>query len=351
MFCRNCGTEIPDNIMYCPKCGQSQQTSPMPGPMQNPYANQYDIYEQAPKEKQGMAITSLVLGLVGLIGWLFPCCGYPITILGLIFGIIGIKKGGKTMATVGIVLSSITLVLTIINFIVAFYLNVQDQMFWQEKIEDTREIQEKIEDIREIQEEIEEEEESDNTSRNNEYKEYVMYSEYGVDDEAKKDIIYVLESRAKEYTSRADIEMKKSNSEWNVEISMPEVDDSSYEEVTKPVDVSFVGGYGTDKEEVIVSGMNINFVSIMNNDPGEDAYYICIYFDEEGSEKIAAGTEKFLNDTITIFVNDENFYSAAVCNVITDGEVALSADSYQGAELLKAILNAGSLGIEFVEVE
>ena len=341
MFCRNCRTEIPDNIMYCPKCGQSQQTSPMPGPMQNPYANQYDIYEQAPKEKQGMAITSLVLGLVGLIGWLFPCCGYPITILGLIFGIIGIKKGGKTMATVGIVLSSVTLVLTILNSIAGVYLNVQDQMFWQEKIED----------IREIQEEKEEEEESDNTSRNNEYKEYVMYSEYGVDDEAKKDIIYVLESRAKEYTSRADIEMKKSNSEWNVEISMPEVDDSSYEEVTKPVDVSFVGGYGTDKEEVIVSGMNINFVSIMENDPGEDAYDICIYFDEEGSEKIAAGTEKFLNDTITIFVNDENFYSAVVCNVITDGEVALSADSYQGAELLKAILNAGSLGIEFVEVE
>lgn len=67
---------------------------------------------QAPKEQTGLSIASLVLGICGLLAWCLPCLGYPVTITGLVLGIIGMKKGGKTMAIVGIVLSGLSLLLT-----------------------------------------------------------------------------------------------------------------------------------------------------------------------------------------------------------------------------------------------
>ena len=51
---------------------------------------------------------------VGILAWLIPLFGFPITILGLVFGIIGVKKGGKGIAIAGIVLSAITLLFTTI---------------------------------------------------------------------------------------------------------------------------------------------------------------------------------------------------------------------------------------------
>ncbi len=86
----------------------------------NDYSQQSFGYTGAPvvqEEKKGMSIASLVLGICGFIAWCIPLIGYPVTILGIIFGAVGMKKGGKKLAIAGIICSAITLVFTLINSI------------------------------------------------------------------------------------------------------------------------------------------------------------------------------------------------------------------------------------------
>ena len=76
----------------------------------------------------GQATASLVLGIVSLIAWLLPIVGLPVAITGLVLGILsasGVKRG---MAITGIVLSSIGLVLGVINFAVGAYLGATGQL-------------------------------------------------------------------------------------------------------------------------------------------------------------------------------------------------------------------------------
>lgn len=74
----------------------------------------YQGPEQQPEQK-GQSIASLVLGLCGLVAWCIPLFGYPVSIVGLILGITGSKKGGKNMAIAGIILCIICLIATLIN--------------------------------------------------------------------------------------------------------------------------------------------------------------------------------------------------------------------------------------------
>ncbi len=67
---------------------------------------------QAPESgKTGLAIASLVMGILGIV---LCCCGFGFIAapLGLIFGIISLvkKRGGKGMAITGIILSALTAV-------------------------------------------------------------------------------------------------------------------------------------------------------------------------------------------------------------------------------------------------
>lgn len=82
------------------------------------YTNSYPVEDSS---ANGMAIASLVLGIVS-----FFCCGLPCSVVGLILGIISKKRkpenNGK--ATAGIVLSIIALVLWSAYFILAMVTNV-----------------------------------------------------------------------------------------------------------------------------------------------------------------------------------------------------------------------------------
>ena len=66
-------------------------------------------------EKKGQSIASLVLGICSFIAWIFPLFGYPVTIVGIVMGALGMKKGGKGMAIAGIVCSFIGFILTLLN--------------------------------------------------------------------------------------------------------------------------------------------------------------------------------------------------------------------------------------------
>ena len=72
----------------------------------------------------GKSIASFVLGIVGIFAWLLPCVGYPVTIVGLILGIVARKKEKNGFNLTGIILSAITLALTLGNSILGVILTL-----------------------------------------------------------------------------------------------------------------------------------------------------------------------------------------------------------------------------------
>ncbi|MCU6761239.1 Uncharacterised protein [uncultured Roseburia sp.] len=76
------------------------------------------------ENKNTAAIIALVLGLVGIIAWLIPLFGYPVTIIAIVFGVKGRKIDfQKGMATAGLVLGIIFLVFSVLNSIAGIVLN------------------------------------------------------------------------------------------------------------------------------------------------------------------------------------------------------------------------------------
>ena len=63
---------------------------------------------------KGVGIVSLIFGILGLL-----CCLFPVfSITGLITGIIGVSKGAKATAKVGLILSIIGLVFFLIALVI-----------------------------------------------------------------------------------------------------------------------------------------------------------------------------------------------------------------------------------------
>ena len=74
--------------------------------------------EPEKKKTSGLAVASLVCGIIGLVGCCVPYIGVILSILGLIFGIITIAKGFNGFSLAGIILSSFALVFGIISLII-----------------------------------------------------------------------------------------------------------------------------------------------------------------------------------------------------------------------------------------
>ncbi len=122
MYCSKCGQNNVDEAAFCVSCGeplnQTQQQPEQPSAAQQT-ANVY--YQPAPQQPQqpgqtqpkpgqGMAVASMVLGIVSLF-----CAAIITGILAIIFGGVAKSKGNKSgMATAGIVLGIIGIVLYII---------------------------------------------------------------------------------------------------------------------------------------------------------------------------------------------------------------------------------------------
>ena len=67
------------------------------------------------QQKNGMAIASLVLGIVSIVFiWIYWGVGILAAVVGLILGIIARNQSPNTMATAGIVLSVIALAVNIV---------------------------------------------------------------------------------------------------------------------------------------------------------------------------------------------------------------------------------------------
>ncbi len=91
-YCANCGTEIKEGDTKCLKCGR--------------------VFGGNKKETNAMAIAGIV-------------CSFLVPLLGLIFSIVGLNKSktlndGKELSIVGIVISSILLVVRLIAIVFFF---------------------------------------------------------------------------------------------------------------------------------------------------------------------------------------------------------------------------------------
>lgn len=73
--------------------------------------------EENKEESKGMSIAALILGIVSLVMLCIWYISIPCSILAIIFGILGRKKGGKGMGTAGLVLGIITVALIYILFV------------------------------------------------------------------------------------------------------------------------------------------------------------------------------------------------------------------------------------------
>ena len=65
------------------------------------------------------AIISLVLGVLNLCAWIFPICGFPVGIAGVVLGYLGMKAPEqKNLAIGGMALSGLGILLACVNAIV-----------------------------------------------------------------------------------------------------------------------------------------------------------------------------------------------------------------------------------------
>lgn len=76
------------------------------------------------KDQSGLAIASLVLGLVSMVAWLLPICGLPLSITGLVLGILARDSARRGMAITGVVFALVALVLGIVNAVIGAYLGL-----------------------------------------------------------------------------------------------------------------------------------------------------------------------------------------------------------------------------------
>lgn len=94
---------------------------------QNNQPYQYPQYQEQPESGRNFAIASLVLGIIS-----FFCCGTICSILGIVFGVISKQrqKENNGMATAGIVLSIITLVLGVIGIIISITTGILAESYY-----------------------------------------------------------------------------------------------------------------------------------------------------------------------------------------------------------------------------
>ena len=121
MRCIKCGAEMPDNSKFCPNCGEIVDDK-----IENIGETRNINYENAKNEPNGLSVTSLILGIASFVCiiiniYLALLC----SILAIVFGAIGRKKGAKGIGTAGmvtgIVATGINVVIIFLAFIMVFY--------------------------------------------------------------------------------------------------------------------------------------------------------------------------------------------------------------------------------------
>jgi hypothetical protein len=133
-------------VVLCPHCRAQVTVPPVdpagaavgapPGaPVGAPYTCGYAGPQlSASPPGHGKAVASLVLGICSMILWLCPIVGIVSSVIGLTLGSQANKLEKRGMATAGVVLSSIALVLAIVNMGLGCYLGATGHNPWLNRL-------------------------------------------------------------------------------------------------------------------------------------------------------------------------------------------------------------------------
>lgn len=116
MKCTKCGSEMPNNYKFCANCGEKLQEKQTIVEIQD---------NNIKKEENGFSITSLILGLSSIVCFFINILlSVTCSVLAIIFGVIGRKKGAKELGTAGMIVGIIVTVLILIIVILTISLMV-----------------------------------------------------------------------------------------------------------------------------------------------------------------------------------------------------------------------------------
>jgi len=89
---------------------------------------------QSTGNRPGLAIASLILGIITLFAWCLPICGAPLAIAGVITGILGLSSSSRGMAIAGLILSGLGLLLSAANAVAGILMGPQISQMLQEML-------------------------------------------------------------------------------------------------------------------------------------------------------------------------------------------------------------------------
>lgn len=122
-FCTNCGTKMNETDRFCPNCGTDSNTGAAPVQnnnvvqqnYSNAQANNNNVVSGGTKKTNGLAVTSFVCSMVGIVIF-----GLIMGILAICFGAVGLSRSkyfpeesGKGFAVTGIVVGIIEVIIMI----------------------------------------------------------------------------------------------------------------------------------------------------------------------------------------------------------------------------------------------
>ena len=122
MYCIKCCLELSADAQFCSACGSKQNGNMTAEAPANYQANNSVV------QKQLRVTAALVLGIIGLLAWLLPLAGFPITILGIVVSVTGVNIK-KAKASAALILNIIGLVLCTINSFVGAIMGANGMLF------------------------------------------------------------------------------------------------------------------------------------------------------------------------------------------------------------------------------
>jgi hypothetical protein len=82
----------------------------------------------AGERPEWLAYIALGTGLLGVCAWFLPVLGCPVALAGIVTGILGINSKTRTLAIIGLVLCSLSLLATVANAAIGAYLGATGQL-------------------------------------------------------------------------------------------------------------------------------------------------------------------------------------------------------------------------------
>ena len=104
-LCPYCGKEVMATAIKCKHCGEW---------LNNANKQTQVIVNQVENKSNGIGTAGFVLSLVSLFGCWIPVANYVMSLLGLLFSLIGVFKKPRGLAIAGLIISSLDVIFAIV---------------------------------------------------------------------------------------------------------------------------------------------------------------------------------------------------------------------------------------------